>query len=115
MPVLRLHVDADIKNLIMSALPYTRRLEFAQAVAFDYTQADGASFVAVPFAPITTIQALVLRSDKDVTVRLNGQTDAGIPLNAGGILIVYDSAMTGATVRNQSGDTASIDGAALGT
>jgi hypothetical protein len=115
-PVLRLHVDADVKNLIMSAIPYTRRVEFAEAIAFDYTQATGAAFVTVPFAPITSIQALVLRADKDVTVRLNGQSDAGIPLKAGGILIVYDANnMTGAQVQNQSGSTASIDGAVLGS
>lgn len=115
MAILRLHVDADVKNLIMSAIPYTRRVEFAQALAFDYEQANGASFVTVPVSPITTIQALILRSDKDVTVRLNGQSDAGIPLKAGGILIVYDCEMTAATVQNQSGDTAHLDGAVLGS
>jgi hypothetical protein len=112
----RLHVDADLVGLVTAAVPYGRRVEFAQAFAVDYDQASGVSFVAVPASTsLTTLAGVILRSNKTVTVRISGQSDQGITLNPGGILIVFDGTMTGVTVQNNSGATAHIDGAVLGS
>jgi hypothetical protein len=112
----RLHVDADLVGLVTAAVPYGRRVEFAQSFAVDYNQATGVSFVAVPASTsLSTINGVILRADKTVTVRISGQSDQGIILNPGGILIVFDASMTAVSVQNNSGSTAHIDGALLGS
>lgn len=108
----------------VNGFPVTRRIEADEVQHFSYEQAahgDITTFGAVPADQINTVQALVLRTTKAITVRLDGQSDAGVPLNAGGILIVLDSTIdagagaSNAKVNNNSGATALIEGLAAGT
>ncbi len=60
---------------------------------------------------LDSISVLFLKTDQQVTARLDGQSDAGIVLNAGGFLLVCDgtidaSASTNLTSSNNSGSTA---------
>jgi hypothetical protein len=60
---------------------------------FDYTKADngdGTTFDALPMSQLDTIQVLSIRTDAVATVRLDGQSDAGIVLAAGGAIDLID-------------------------
>jgi|SRR5882724_4197140 len=101
----------------------TRRVEVQESQGFSILKAndgDITTFTEIPAEQLDTIQAFVLRTDKAVTVRFNGQSDAGILLNTGGIIIVFDatinagSAIANASVNNNSGAPALLEGFAAG-
>lgn len=103
----------------------TRRIEVDEIQSFNYEKAadnDVTTFSALPADQIATIQFLLARSNKAVTIRLDGQTDAGIVLNAGGLLLIVDATIdagagaSNAKVNNpDDADTALIEGFAAGT
>ena len=79
--------------------------------SFAYEKATGGGYETLPTTQIATLQALALVADQAVTLRLDGQSDAGIVLSAGGLLLVLDatidaSATTNVTLDNSSGSTA---------
>jgi len=120
MPTLRISVQLDLDGQPLPGTPLVRRLELDEAQTFDVEQATGGGFVAIQAAAIASIQALLLRADRQVTVRLDGQTDAGLVLNAGGLVLIFDAtidagAATNVTVDNASGSTAVLRGVAAGT
>lgn len=109
----------------VTGFPVTRRIEVDEIQSFKYEKAadnDSTTFAAVPADQIATIQALLLRTSKAVTLRLDGQTDAGIALNAGGMIVILDCTIdAGAGASNckinnpDDADTALIEGLAAGT
>lgn len=102
--------------------PLIRRVSCDESQPFTYEAASTMveTFVTLPATQLDTIQVLLVTADKAVTLRLDGQTDAGIPLNAGGVVLILNTgidagASTNATLDNQSGDTALVKGLAAGT
>lgn len=100
--------------------PYSKRMLVDEVQQFSYEKATGGGYETLPTTQIATIQALILAPDQALTVRLDGQSDAGIALNAGGLLLVLDSttdagASTNNTIDNSSGSTANIVGLGAGT
>lgn len=116
MPSARLTVNAELSDVLLPDLPFVRRDEYDEAIAFSYDQASGAGYVAIPGSTaITTIQFAVLQPTQDVTVRINGQADEGTPVSAGGIFLCMNTAITAITVDNSSGSSVDIRGALFGT
>ena len=100
--------------------PIVRRITCDESQGFTYEKATGGGYVAVPSNQLDTIQALLLTADQALTVRLDGQTDAGIVLGAGGLLLIVNAtidaaAATNVTIDNSSGSTANVKGLAAGT
>ncbi len=99
--------------------PLTRKITTTEAVSFDYQKASGGGYATLPVSDIASLAALIVRSDQAVTLRLDAQSDAGIELNADGMLIILDAvinagASTNATISNASGSTATVKGWAAG-
>lgn len=98
-----------------------RRLSVTDAVAFQYTKANGGGYVTLPIGELAAVSVLAVEApEQAVTLRLDGQSDAGISLNAGGFLLVVDGnldagASTNATLDNSSGSDAPVRGLAGGT
>ncbi len=98
-----------------------RRIELDEIQEFKYEKATGGGFVTLPTGELDEIQALVFQAvDQVATLRLDGQSDAGIVLNAGGMVVIIDcdidaGAATNATVDNSSGSVALLRGLAGGT
>lgn len=72
-----------------------------------------ATFTELPLTDLNAVNVLVLQSDQDTTVRFNDQSDAGIPLNANAVLVLFDSEIpSGATLKaaleNASGSEATV-------
>lgn len=105
--------------------PVTRRIEVDEIQSFKYEKAadnDAVTFAAVPADQVATIQALLVRASKTVTLRLDGQTDAGIVINAGGMVLLLDvtidagAGASNAKINNpDDADVALIEGFAAGT
>ena len=120
---------ADILDVVVSikrngrdvtGFPFQWRKVVDELQQFSYEKATGGGYETLPTTQIAAVQALVLTADQSITLRLDGQSDAGIPLNAGGLLLVLDSNLdastsTNATLDNSSGATAVVAGLGAGT
>ncbi len=120
MPVYEVTVQIKKDGEPVSGFPVTRRLETAEGQSFDHEKVSGGGYVALPTGEMDELNLFLVRADQQVTIRLDGQTDAGIVLNAGGLLLIVDADIdagdsTNATVDNSSGSTANIKGLAGGT
>lgn len=120
MPTYELTIQLKRDGEVVGGFPIHRRTEVDEAVSFDHEEATGGGFVTLPTGELDEINFLHLRVDQQVTVRLDGQTDAGIVLNAGGALFIIDAdidagASTNVTLSNASGSTVNVKGIAGGT
>lgn len=120
MPTLEITINVKEDGVVKPGFPRTRRISADELQSFRYEKATGGGYVAVPTNQLDEVQALIFETDQQVTVRLDGQSDAGIVLNAGGLLIIIDAdidagSTTNVTVDNSSGSTANLEGLAYGT
>lgn len=108
---------------LLPGFPKIRRLTVDEIQSFVYEQANqGAGvFAAVPLDQIATIQALLVIPTQQVTLRLDGQSDTGIVINANGLLLLLDATIdagagaSNAQLNNVSGSVATIEGLGAGT
>jgi len=120
MPAYELIVQLKRDGEAVDGYPTHRRIEVDEAATFDHEEATGGGFVTLPTGELDEINFLALRVDRQVTVRLDGQTDAGIVLNAGGALFIIDAdidagASTNVTLSNASGNIVNVKGFCGGT
>ncbi len=123
MPTLKATVNLELNGVSISGYPVVKRLELDESQEFRYEKVDdtdGVTFIAMPTGQIDSIQAIAIQADQQLTFRFDGQTDAGILLNAGGLILIIDAtidaaAATNATVNNNVQPTANITGIAAGT
>ena len=121
MSTFKVTVNVELDSRSLPGYPKIRRLEVDENQQFKYEKTTGAGFTAIPLDQLAEIQALLLESDQQVTVRLDGQTDAGIVLNPGGLLLLLDvdidagAGTSNASLENTSGSTANIQGLGGGT
>lgn len=120
MPTLEVTVSVKLDGVPVAGFPVTRRREVDEAQQFAVERATGAGYVTLGADDLDEIQVLVLRTDQLVTVRLDGQTDAGLVLTAGGLLVLMDADIdagvaTNVLIDNDSGFVATLRGVAAGT
>lgn len=96
MPGIRIKVEGQVENLLIPDLPYARRIEFAEAVAFKLSFASSASYQTVGLAQMGTLQSFILIPDQDITVRLANQSDGGVVVKADGIFALFDGTISNA-------------------
>ncbi len=119
MPTVEVTVSVKVDGVPLVGFPMTRRVSVTEVQAFDYQKAASATYTAIPTGEIASLKAFVVTSDKAVTVRLDAQSDAGIEVNADGVLVVLDGTIdagltTNATVSNASGAIATVRGVGAG-
>lgn len=78
------------------------------------------NFVALPSTILDELQLLFIRADQAITLRLDDQSDEGIPLLADGFLLLVGAdidagAALNLLIQNASNATASITALAAGT
>lgn len=124
MAVVLVTLDITIDGQPLLSGPIVKRLETTSLQTFDYTKTndgDTTTFTTLPDDTIAAIEALLVMPAAAMTVRLNGQSDAGIDLNAGGLLLIVDGAIdagAGASnnkINNNSGAAAQVLGFGAGT
>lgn len=117
MATLKLTLEVEEDGRVVETI--VRRVECDEIQRFT-VEKPVAGFTALPTGELAEIAALVLRTDQPVTVRLDGQSDAGIVLNAGGLIALIDvdidvGAATNVLVSNTGTETALLRGVAGGT
>jgi hypothetical protein len=120
MPTLKLTLTAELDSQLVPGFPIVRRLVVDEVQAFDYKRTSGGTYVALPLDQIDTVQVFVMQTDREVTLRFQGQSDAGLVLHAGGLVLLFDVDLdagfaTNVTVNNNSGITATLRGLGAGT
>ena len=125
MPSVKLTVDLEVDGVKVQGFPLVRRITVDEVQHFEYDEAadnDSTTFSALPTAQIASVQALLLRPlEQPITLRLDGQSDAGIIISTGGIVIIMGAtidagAATNATVNNPDATAVSkLKGFAAGT
>lgn len=123
-PVIVVKVSVSVDGTEIAGFPVTKRVTVDETQGFHYERpddGDAVTFGAMPTDQIASIATLVAAPDRAVTVRLDGQTDAGIYLNGGGLLVIVDGLIdagagaSNTSVNNNSGDTVRINGMVGGT
>lgn len=120
MPVLDLSLSVKLDGQSLAGSPFVRRVTIDEIQQFATEQATGGGYATLPITSLDQVSVLLLQPTQQVTVRLSAQSDQGIVLNAGGILLICDAtiaaaASTNATTSNASGATAVLSGIAGGT
>ena len=124
MPKMKVTVTADIDGQVVAGTPYSKVVDIDESQSFSYEEAndgDTSTFSAIPADQLATIKVLLVKPDQQVNIRLDGASDAGILLSAGGFLAIVDATIdagagsSNAKVNNNSGSTALLKGAAGGT
>ena len=106
----------------IDGFPFSRRIVVDEIQAFRYEKAndgDSITFTSIPSDQLSEIQLLALRSDQPITLRLDNQVDAGIFINANGLVLLLNvdldaGASTNARL-NSNGAVAVVKGFAGGT
>ena len=124
MPVFELELSIKIDGQLMPAFPLVKRFQAVEGAMLATQKAGGdvaGTYVVVPGTQMSAaLQGLAIASDQAVLIRLNGQTNADIALNAGGLLIVFDGSLnagasTNATISNTGANPANLTGFWAGT
>ena len=119
MQTIKVTINVEIDGVQLEGYPLIKRLSVDEVQQFNYEKTDGGGYAAMPLDQLSNIQMLVVKPSKQVTLRLDAQTDAGIVVNANGIVILadvtIDDAVTRAMVNNDSGEIAVLKGIGAGT
>ena len=123
MPALKVTVTVEQDGVALPGFPFVRRIQTSDVQAFAYTQDDTGVdaedvqlYTTLPvIGEISPVRLLVLRTDAVAGVRFAGQTDAGVDLEAGGLVILVDCDITHATPVAIATAGATLSGVAAGT
>lgn len=123
MATIRVTVSVEVDGAPAPGFPYVRRINGVDLESFNYAkQVDGTDvFERVPIEQLNPASVVALITDREVTVRLASQTDQGVVLEPGGLVLVVGGSVAAfaplplASVNNVSGAAARIKGIAAGT
>lgn len=124
MAKMEIKVTAEVDGRPVPGTPYRRVVDVDESQVFSYEEAndgDTTTYSVIPMAQLATIQCLLVKPDQAVTIRLDGQSDGGISLSAGGLLCIVDATIdagagsSNASINNNSGSTARVNGGGGGT
>ncbi|MFA5234448.1 MAG: hypothetical protein WC390_08630 [Sulfurimonas sp.] len=119
MSAIKITIDCELDGQRLPGYPLSRRIAVDESTQFSAARTTGGGYVSIPISDLAALKALILTADQAITLRLDAQSDAGIELNAGGILAIIDAtidagASTNATVSNASGSDVQLEGVAAG-
>lgn len=106
MPVLECIVRLEIEGVPVEGFPIRRTVQNGKALTVDELQAfnpiarakDG--FRSLPVEEIDELQVLAVQPDKNVTLRLDGQTSKGIPIRTHGLVFIFGAGFCQPSNRN---------------
>ena len=103
----------------LSGLPLTRRLELTEDESFNHAKADdgnSTTFLAFTAAQIAEVRAMLFRGDGETTLRLDGQSDAGIVVQKDGFVLLVGvdidagAGASNASANNDTGAAVQLEG-----
>lgn len=118
---IELHVALDVDGVPVPGYPLRRTLALGSLHPFAPIprEAELTVFRPGPAEQLHKLTLLAVQPDQDVTVRLAAQSDHGIPVKAGGLLLLFAAGLCqdprlNVTIRNDSDAVAYINGATGG-
>jgi len=114
---LKVTVNIERNGQAIPGFPLVKRLtvdEIQQAAPYEKADdGDGTTFSTLPTTQMAELNFLFITADQKLTFRLDGQSDAGIVLNATGFILLCNTdidagASTNAKVNNNTGSTATV-------
>lgn len=120
MPTLELTLLLKQDGVAVPGFPIVRRVAVDSVETFDQPFDDNGAGVYTAVGGVVEASVIIFRSlDQPVIVRLNGQTNAGNDLLAGGVLVIFGGDIdagvaTNLTVNNDSGSATQIQGVIAG-
>lgn len=92
---MKVTVLVEVDGHVVSGFPLVQRVAADQILPWspfvqapDDPEAEPPVYTPLPTPTLAGLKALVLRPDGPITVRFAAQTDAGLPLEAGSLLIL---------------------------
>ena len=112
---LKATISLEIDGQPVAGYPIIKTITVDELQSFNYEKVAGGQ-VAMPLGEIANVKFLLVRADTATILRLDSQTDAGIELDANGILLIIGGTNDGAAPATISNDAdAIIKGIAAGT
>lgn len=121
MSKLKVTVILEEDGQVVPGFPLIRNYDRDEIQRSKHTQADhgdATTFATLPSGELGTVQDFLVAPDQDTTVRLNGQTDRGIPVQADGFILGINCNITNAvllSLNNNSGLAAQVRTLLAGT
>lgn len=111
MPTIRVVVNVDVDGTPVPSLSAVARMELETSQAFEYEKAadnDSTTFSSLAGVDaLSAVNVLIVRAQDAVNLRLNGQSTSLIPLRAGGLLVLIDTALETTTLASINNPEAS--------
>jgi hypothetical protein len=119
MPTIEVTVQVRKDGHLVPGFPIAKRIEAPYSEGFDYAkQTDLAgAFENIPVNQVVPASVVLIRAERAMTVRFAGQSDAGIDLAAGGMILILGSDISDspiASINNVSGAEGRVVGVVLG-
>lgn len=115
---IELHVALDQDGVPVPGYPLRRTITLHSLHPFAPIPrgAEVGIFRPGPAEQLHTLRLVAIQPDQDVTVRLAAQSDHGIPVKKGGLLLFFASGLCNdprlnVTIRNDSDEVANLNGA----
>lgn len=99
---LRTTIIVEKDGILLEGFPIILRQTVDEIQSFGPIERTGAGFSALPTGELGNIQYLLVRGTLATTLRLDNQTDAGIELAAGGLLLVANATIDAGATLNAS-------------
>jgi hypothetical protein len=112
MATLKVSIDIELNGVRVQGFPMVRRVDLTEVQNFNVIRATAGGYVALPLGELTTLQALLLTSDKALSVQLGATEEADITLASDGLILIIDGSNTASNAKasNASGVNAQIEG-----
>lgn len=120
MPTLRITITAEVDGQSVDGFPFTHQVQGDVAQEFDFVTNPDPAFFPLPDSVVMTLQALLVRTDKPLAIRLNDAAVDTVTLNPGGLLLLLDCKQPGDrlgpvnTYQQNSGNAGTLKGVAIG-
>jgi hypothetical protein len=115
--IVELTLSVKMDGQAYPGFPLARRLQVDEVVPLGFEQDAGAGYTALTGA-LASLGIVILTTDQALSVRANNQSTGSLPLNAGGLLVLFDATVDTATllsVLNSGSTNANMNGLLGGT
>ncbi len=94
---LEMTLSLKMDGLAYPGFPLSRRVQVDEVAPVGYEQDAGAGYTALS-GVFGSLSVVVLTTDQALSLRMNNQSNGSLPLNSGGVVVVFDGAIDTGTL-----------------
>lgn len=95
--ILELTLSLKMDGLAYPGFPLSRRLQVDEVVPLGFEQDASTGYTSLA-GSLTSLSVAIFTTDQLVSLRVNNQSTGSIPVNAGGVVVIFDGAVDTATL-----------------